>query len=223
MDPSRLFLGKGLVLPNLNIDQIAKHVRILLISLESDEMSKKSPFSIHKATIGIGGEPKSVKRLRSGNLLLEFNCANQTKSFLYILAKSFLDSPVNISTHKSLNTSRGDISESDLLTTPKAEILYGFSGQGEEFSLTLPKTIRAGYLNYKIRPCIPKHLRYFKCQRFVHSVTACRGQLTRPRWACWTCLLRLKSGAEMRLLSTASFRRFKIMSQIENRKRDPNN
>ncbi|GFT91670.1 uncharacterized protein TNCV_2444801 [Trichonephila clavipes] len=91
-------------------------------------MEKKSPFLIQKALVGIGGEPKSVKRLRSGDLLLETNSALQTKSFL--LAKTFLDSPVKIIPHKSLNTSRGVISEPDLLTTPEAEILDGFSDQG---------------------------------------------------------------------------------------------
>ncbi|GFY08373.1 hypothetical protein TNCV_1357791 [Trichonephila clavipes] len=45
------------------------------------------------ALIGTGGEPKSVKRLRSGDLLIETSPAVQTKSFL--LAKSFLGSPVN--------------------------------------------------------------------------------------------------------------------------------
>ncbi|GFX74085.1 uncharacterized protein TNCV_490491 [Trichonephila clavipes] len=90
--------GKGLVLPKLNLDQITTHVRFLLISLKNDEMSKKSPFAIHKAIIGIEGEPKSVKRLRSEDLLLEPNSAIQTKSFL--LDKSFLDSPVDISPHK---------------------------------------------------------------------------------------------------------------------------
>ncbi|GFX55964.1 putative RNA-directed DNA polymerase from transposon BS [Trichonephila clavipes] len=90
-------------------------------------MGKKSPFLIQKALVGIGGEPKSVKRLRSGDLL-ETNSALQIKSFF--LAKTFLDSPVNIIPHKSLNTSRGVISEPDLLTTPEAEFLDGFSDQG---------------------------------------------------------------------------------------------
>ncbi|GFW07835.1 hypothetical protein TNCV_3919681 [Trichonephila clavipes] len=63
--PSLLCQGKGLVLPNqLHIDQIATNVRFLLIPLQNVEMSKKSPFAIHKALIGIGGEPKTVKRLR---------------------------------------------------------------------------------------------------------------------------------------------------------------
>ncbi|GFX74395.1 uncharacterized protein TNCV_3453431 [Trichonephila clavipes] len=47
----------------------------------------------------------------------------------------------------------------------------------------LPTTIKAGYLNCKIRPYIPNPLRCFKCQRFGHSQTSCRGQLTCSRCA----------------------------------------
>ncbi|GFY21079.1 uncharacterized protein TNCV_3991231 [Trichonephila clavipes] len=150
------------------------------------------------------GEPKSVKRLRSGDLLIETNSALQTKSFL--LAKSFLDCPVFVIPHKSLNSCRGVISEPDLLTTTDAEILDGFSDQGviqvrritikkdtsiiptKHVILTfnspnLPTSIKAGYINCKIRPYIPNPLRCFKCQRFGHSQTACRGQLTCSRCA----------------------------------------
>ncbi|GFV20742.1 uncharacterized protein TNCV_1784041 [Trichonephila clavipes] len=102
--------------------------------------------------VGIGGEPKSVKRLRSGDLLIETTSALQTKSFL--LAKSFLNSPVTVFPHKSLNSCRGVISEPDLLGTSDSEILEGFSGQGVT-----------------------------QCQRFGHSQTACRGQLTCSRCA----------------------------------------
>ncbi|GFU46502.1 putative RNA-directed DNA polymerase from transposon BS [Trichonephila clavipes] len=128
MDPILLCQGKGLVLPNLSIDETAQRVRFLLISLPNNAMSVQSPFTIHKALKGIGGEPKSVKRLRSGDLLVETSSSTQTKSFL--LAKTFLNSPVNIIPHKSLNTSRGVISEPDLLATSEAEILEGFSNQG---------------------------------------------------------------------------------------------
>ncbi|GFV21609.1 uncharacterized protein TNCV_5121961 [Trichonephila clavipes] len=167
-------------------------------------MSVKSPFAIQKALIGIGGEPKSVKRLRSGDLLIETTSALQTKSFL--LAKSFLNRPVTVNPHKSLNSCRGVISEPDLLGTSDSEILEGFSAQGvtqvrritikkdstivptKHLILTfnspkLPNTIKAGYLHCKIRPYIPNPLRCFKCQRFGHSQTACRGQLTCSRCA----------------------------------------
>ncbi|GFV17746.1 RNA-directed DNA polymerase from mobile element jockey [Trichonephila clavipes] len=94
------------VLPRPNVNEIAANSRFLILSLTNNDMSKKSPFAIHKALIGIGGQPKSVKRLRS-----------------------------------------------------------------------------AGYLNCKIRPYIPNPLHCFRCQRFGHSQTSCRGQLTCSRCA----------------------------------------
>ncbi|GFX75101.1 uncharacterized protein TNCV_3170291 [Trichonephila clavipes] len=136
MDPMLLCPGKGLVLPNLNIEQISSNTRFLLIYLPNNEMSSKSSFAIQKALVGIGGEPKSVKRLRSGDLLIETPSAIQTKSFLQ--AKTFLNSPVNICPHKTLNSCRGVISEPDLLTTTDAEILDGFSGQ-EARRLVVPQ------------------------------------------------------------------------------------
>ncbi|GFU24087.1 uncharacterized protein TNCV_2006831 [Trichonephila clavipes] len=204
MNPILLCQGKGLVLPNPNVDNIAAHTRFLLLSLPDNGMLTKSPFAINKALIGIGGEPKSVKRLRSGDVLIETSSTLQTKSFL--LAKSFLDSSGTISPHKTLNSCRGVISESDLLTTTDAEILDGFSDQDviqvrritikkeasfiptKHLILTfnrpkLPTTIKAGYLNCKIRPYIPNPLRCFKSHSFGHSQTSCRGQLTCSRCA----------------------------------------
>ncbi|GFV25509.1 uncharacterized protein TNCV_1147791 [Trichonephila clavipes] len=137
-----------------------------------------------------GGEPKSVKRLRSGDLLIETTSALQTKFFL--LAKSFLNNPVTVTPHKSLNSCRGVISELDLLGTPDSEILEGFSDQGvtqvsritikkdstivptKHLILTfnspkLPNTIKAGYLNCKIRPYI---------YRTLCAVSNARGSVT---------------------------------------------
>ncbi|GFT25071.1 uncharacterized protein TNCV_179811 [Trichonephila clavipes] len=119
--------GKGLILLNLNIDQVSTTARFLLLSLPNNEMSKKSPFAIHKALIGIGGELKSVKRLRSGDLLIETNSAIQTKSFL--LSKTFFNLSLSVTPHKSLSSCRGVISEPDLLNIHESEILEGFYDQ----------------------------------------------------------------------------------------------
>ncbi|GFV06912.1 hypothetical protein TNCV_2916721 [Trichonephila clavipes] len=37
--------------------QISTNTRYLLLALPNNEMSNKSPFAVHKALIGIGGEP----------------------------------------------------------------------------------------------------------------------------------------------------------------------
>ncbi|GFX63661.1 putative RNA-directed DNA polymerase from transposon BS [Trichonephila clavipes] len=128
MDPEILCPGKGLVLPNISIDTIATNSRFLILSLPNHEMSQKSPFAIQKALKGIGGDPKSVKKLRSGDLLIETVSALQTKSFLS--AKVFLDCPLIVTPHRSLNSCRGVISEPDLFVRLEAEILEGFLTKG---------------------------------------------------------------------------------------------
>ncbi|GFW41315.1 hypothetical protein TNCV_1003081 [Trichonephila clavipes] len=68
---------KSLVLPNLTMNDIATYTRFLLLSLPNNEMSRKSPFAIQKALKGIDGDPKGVKKLRSGDLLINTTSALQ--------------------------------------------------------------------------------------------------------------------------------------------------
>ncbi|GFU69966.1 hypothetical protein TNCV_3980601 [Trichonephila clavipes] len=58
---------------------------------------------------------------------METKSTAQSKS--YLTAKTFLDFLLQVTPHRSLNTSRGVVSEPDLLSTSKSEILEGFSGQ----------------------------------------------------------------------------------------------
>ncbi|GFT10091.1 uncharacterized protein TNCV_1115321 [Trichonephila clavipes] len=79
----------------------------------------------------------------------------------------------------------------DTNVIPTKHLIITFS------SPTLPQTIKVGYLNCKIRPYIPNLLRCFKCQRFGHSQTSCRGQFTCSRCASvghasTDCILELK-------------------------------
>ncbi|GFV38548.1 RNA-directed DNA polymerase from mobile element jockey [Trichonephila clavipes] len=146
-------------------------------------MSIKSPFAIQKALIEIGGEPKSVKRCVRGS-------ANR-----------------NYVSFTNLNSCRGVISEPDLLGTSDSEILEGLLWSGVTRP-TLPQTIKAGYLNCKIRPYIRILCAVFQCQRFGRSAPACRGQLTCSRCASvGHASSDLHSRAEIRQLFTAtSFR-----------------
>ncbi|GFU00024.1 putative RNA-directed DNA polymerase from transposon X-element [Trichonephila clavipes] len=51
------------VLPRPNVSEIAANSRFLILSLTNNDMSKKSPFAIHKALIGIGGTTVSHPQL----------------------------------------------------------------------------------------------------------------------------------------------------------------
>jgi len=175
--------------------------KFLIVSLTNKDLplSKASPFLIQKGLEGIGGQPKSVKKLRSGDILIEVQTAIQAKSFL--IAKTLGTIPITVSPHKTLNTSRGVISEPDLLNCSEEEIKTELAPQNvinvkritirrneniiqtKHLILTfnspdLPKYVTAGYLNCSIRPYIPNPMRCFQCQRFGHSKVSCRGQET---------------------------------------------
>ncbi|GFS66765.1 putative RNA-directed DNA polymerase from transposon BS [Trichonephila clavipes] len=84
-------------------------------------LTAMDPNFLCPALQGIG-EPKSVKKMHSSDLLV--------KTTFTIQSKSYLDSPLLVTPHKSLNSSRFVISEPDLLCTSEAKILEGFSNQG---------------------------------------------------------------------------------------------
>ncbi|XP_023224216.1 uncharacterized protein LOC111625322 [Centruroides sculpturatus] len=109
------------------------------------------------------------------------------------------DMGVSVTPHGSLNSSRGVISEIDLISEDESDIQIGLSDQGvtavrrilirrdgklistKHLILTfnkptLPSFITAGYLRCTDRPYVSNPLRCFKCQRFGHSQTSCRGK-----------------------------------------------
>lgn len=69
--------------------------KFLVISSVSGQLSKVSPFIIQKAQLGIGGNPtQTVKRLRSGDLLIETTSELQSKSFLF--GKTINNIPITV-------------------------------------------------------------------------------------------------------------------------------
>lgn len=176
--------------------------KFLVITSPQNILGTMSPFFIQKALQGICGNPKSVKKLKSGDYLIETISETQSKSLL--LARQFGTITITASPHNSLNSSKGVISETDLLGVSDEEILTELSSQGvtavrritlkkadsivstKHIVLTfnspnLPSHIKAGYLNCPIRPFIPNPLRCFNCQGFGHSTNTCRGVETCSR------------------------------------------
>ncbi|KAG1653063.1 RNA-directed DNA polymerase from mobile element jockey [Nymphon striatum] len=163
---------------------------------KSSPLLKLSPFAIFKTIISIAGdEPKSVKRLISGDTLVETKTKHQTDRLLK--AKDFFNIPVTVSPHGSLNYSKGvirsrelkDCSESELLTelssqgvTAVKKILITRNGQKITTGTIIltfnipepPKSIKAAYLNVSVDKYIPNPLRCFKCQKFGHHQTSCK-------------------------------------------------
>ncbi|XP_035214417.1 uncharacterized protein LOC118188158 [Stegodyphus dumicola] len=187
---------------NANEDERKLIPRFLVINNTTDEIKKMSPFLIQKLIKSCAGEPKNIKRLRSGDLLVETLSSSQSATLLSL--NKLGNVSVTVSPHKSLNYSRGVISEFDLLCVSEEEFVSELSHQNvcaarrikvrregklidtKNVILTfntpeLPKSVRAGYLHCPVRPYIPNPMRCFQCQRFGHSKMSCRGKPTCAR------------------------------------------
>eukprot|EP00745_Piridium_sociabile_P035476 TRINITY_DN619_c0_g2_i1.p1 TRINITY_DN619_c0_g2~~TRINITY_DN619_c0_g2_i1.p1 ORF type:complete len:451 (-),score=53.34 TRINITY_DN619_c0_g2_i1:176-1528(-) len=162
---------------------------------ESKPLSGLSPFAIAKGIKGLSGEPKSIKKLRNGSLLVE--CATQMHSHMLMKSKSLIDRPIRVSPHRTLNSSKGVIRCRDLRGVSEAEMKTELASQGvtdvyrvlvrkgeervptDTFFLTfckttLPRSIKVGYLQVTVSLYVPSPLRCFKCQKFGHVRDRCK-------------------------------------------------
>ncbi|XP_062609297.1 uncharacterized protein LOC134271053 [Saccostrea cucullata] len=165
---------------------------------QTKPLTKVSPFIIQKAIQGIIGTPKSVKKLRSGALLIEVTKKQQSTSLLSL--KMLADIPVVGKIHSGLNQSKGILfdRDHDLDDIPEQEIQSELESQGVVFVKrftkkrndnieptntylltfgipTLPTSIKVGLYNMKVEMFVPNPLRCFKYQRFGHGQSNCKG------------------------------------------------
>ena len=166
---------------------------LVISSIEDRALTKLSPFAIQKAIVGLAGEPKSIKKIKTG-LLVE--CHSEKHSTCLLKLTIFCNVPIKVTSHASLNSSKGVIRCRELEGVSEEEMCENLSSQGvtsvrrikvrrnnellptNTFILTfdvpiLPPSIKAGYLNIPVEPFIPNPLRCFKCQRFGHGQNTC--------------------------------------------------
>ncbi|XP_055941990.1 uncharacterized protein LOC129972035 [Argiope bruennichi] len=198
------FSGQQIVSKNSIAAIFPTFFLIKRVSKTNETFHSVSPFLVEKRITGNIGEVKCTKKLRSGDLLVEVLSRKQSQHTMKL--KSFGDIQITVSPHVSLNSSKGVISCGEMFNDEKEEILKELKSQGgshvrrisirrngelhkkKYLILTygfpkLPEYIKAGYMRLPVRPYIPSPLRCFKCQRFGHSKTSCRGTLTCARCA----------------------------------------
>ena len=177
--------------------------RFLVISSIDDEALRKlSPFAIQKGLQGLAGEPKSVKKLKNGSLLVE--CSKESHVRNLLKSKILCNIQIKVTPHSSLNSSKGVVRSRDLEGVSEDEICENLSSQGvtvvKRINIrrnnemiptntliltfnkpTLPDSVKAGYLNIPVVPYIPNPLRCFNCQKFGHGQNTCRNKQTCAR------------------------------------------
>ncbi|XP_037572324.1 uncharacterized protein LOC119454478 [Dermacentor silvarum] len=158
-----------------------------------------SPFPIGKAIQECIGSNYNAKKMNSGDLLIEVETKEQSNKIKQL--EKIGQHQVSVTAHRSLNNTRGVISDRELLKCCDEEIEEALADQGvlaartiiirrdnKEIrtknvvltfaSTTLPTAVKASYLYLRVRPYIPNPRRCFRCQRYGHGSQSCRGNPT---------------------------------------------
>ena len=161
---------------------------------DEKSLSRLSTFAIQKGIQGLVGEPKTIKRLRSGDLLIEVD--RETHSTKLLAITELAQVPVKVSPHRTLNTSKGVLRTPELKNTTREELLTQLKKQGVTDARmvtikkngemirvntailtfnrpTPPATLKVGFERCTVQPYVPSPLRCFKCQQFGHHQDNC--------------------------------------------------
>ncbi|GBM16122.1 hypothetical protein AVEN_152708-1 [Araneus ventricosus] len=158
--------------------------KFFVISSDKSSLKFVSPIVIYKTITGLIGEVSNIKKLNNGLLLIEVKNKQQSENITQLKKIEF---QVNVAVHRSLNHSRGVISEQEFQRDLEDDILDCLKDQKviavrritikrnnqilptKHLILTfntpnLPKSVKITYINCPVKPYIPDPLRCFKCQ-----------------------------------------------------------
>ncbi|GFN89047.1 RNA-directed DNA polymerase from mobile element jockey [Plakobranchus ocellatus] len=170
---------------------------MVISSKGSAKMADRSPFKIHRELKSIlGDETIEVTKLGSGDLMVELKSNDQAKKLGAIA--TFLDIPVTVSPHKSLNSSKGVIRSRDLRCCSEEEMVEELSGithawcikvrrgedkiQTDTLVLTFdsqkpPSRIRVEYLTLDVRPMFGSRCAAINAKAMASTSTGVRNLL----------------------------------------------
>jgi len=176
-------------------------VELLLVVLQSKTDRVYSPIFIDNCLKKCIGPYKACAPLSNGNLIVTCSSAQHVKTLLSCTNLSDGDKTVEVET-SSLKPvgAKGDIYNVPLEISTD-ELVEGLVGQKVTFvkrfrfkckeysefrdsksvflqfsTADLPAEVKLGYLLFRVKQFIPKPLRCFKCNRFGHVASHCRGR-----------------------------------------------
>ena len=144
---------------------------------DKKSISRLLTFAIQKGIQGLVGEPKTIKRLRSGALfIIEVDRGMYSTKLLAITELAQV--PVKLSPHRTLNTSKGVLRTPELKNTTREELLTQLKKQGVTGARMItikktgevmskhchphfqPATLKVGFERCTVQPYVPSPLSY---------------------------------------------------------------
>ena len=187
--------------------EIVSYNKFLL--LRFDDLTRPvNPFKANKEIINICGNSPKIRPQGDGSLVIEVSSPDESERLLKVTKVH--GHKVSCIPHPTYNQSRGVIYAPELLTIDTEEIQSELKEQNvvkvvrimkkvENGHIPLPtliltfnsyrllNIIKAGWLTFKVKPCIPSPLRCFHCQVFGHSIQKCKKKLSQEPAVCVNC------------------------------------
>ena len=174
-------------------------VKFIVLTSQTDKpLTKISPFVIQKTIQSVAGDDQKVTKMKNGSLLVE--CQRQQQSENLLSLKTILETPIEATPHRTLNFCRGivrdrdhdlsDMTEEDICNELKPQNItqvkrFTKKSEGRTVKLntylltfglsSVPNHIYIGPYRIKVDIYVPNPTRCFKCQKFGHGKSSCRG------------------------------------------------
>ena len=177
-------------------------------------------FKAYREIVRICGSQPKIRPQGDGRLLLEVSSLEQSANLLSMTR--FLGHNVRVFPHPIYNQCRGVIYAPELLSIECEEIQSELEEQGVTKvvrmrkkvgteliplptlilsfdSYRLPNSIRAGWLNFKVKPYFPSLLRCYHSQMYGHSIMKCKRKINQNQ-RCATIVVKVNTESVKRPL-----------------------
>ena len=187
--------------------ELISYDKFLLLQIEN-LVGNINPFKACKEIVSICGKEPKIRSLGDGNLLVEVSSPEESDKLMKIT--KLVGHDVKCTPHPTFNQCRGVIYAPELLSIDTDEIKSELEDQSvvgvvrmmkkdkdhliplPSLILTfrtyrMPNSIKAGWLNFKVKPYIPSPLRCFHCHMYGHSINKCKKRINQEPSICVNC------------------------------------
>ena len=201
-----VYKNKIQILPGLY--ELVSYNKFLILHVDNEGPTKINVFKGNREIVQFCGSEPKIRPQGDGTLLIEASSPEQSEALMKITKLTGLK--VRCYPHPTFNQCRGVIYAPELLDLDCEEIQTELADQnvvrvvrmqkkvnGERIPLAtliltfdtfkLPNTIKAGWLNLKVKPYIPSPMRCFHCQKYGHLIQKCKKMINREPAVCITC------------------------------------